>query len=151
MKVRKANFSDKKDLFNWRNDETSIKMSINSSPISEITHNKWFDSALKDKFIILLIAEENKDKISVVRFDIHEDKKVAEISINLNPQERGRGKSVSVLCKCIMYFIKYNKYEIKTIIARIKKQNNPSKLSFLKSGFEFSHIDDDIEIYQYSL
>ena len=151
MKIRRVNLSDKKDLFIWRNDEATIKMSLNSSSVSQITHNKWFENVLNDKYKILLIGEEDRIKISVVRFDIHINKNNAEISINLKPNERGKKKSVGIICKSIMYFVKNNEYKIKTIIAKIKKQNNVSRLSFLKSGFEYSHSEKDLEFYKYFL
>lgn len=149
MKIRRANLSDKKDIFVWRNDKTTIKMSFSLSSVSQVTHNKWFENALNDKHKILLISEENKNKISVVLFDIDISEKSAEISINLKPSERGKKKSVEILSESIEYLAKNNEYEIKTIIAKISKQNNVSKLSFLKSGFILSHIENDVEFYKY--
>ena len=149
MKIRKANLSDKKDLFLWRNNEATIKMSLSLTPISQNKHNKWLEDTLNNKHKILLISEENNNKISVVRFDIDINKKSAEISINLKPSERGKGKSVEIISKSIAYLAKNNDYKIKTITAKIKKQNYVSKSSFLKSGFELLHSESDVELYRY--
>ena len=90
MKIREANIDDSNDIFEWRNDPITRQMSFNSDVVTFSTHNKWFENSLHNKNRYLLIAEEEGRKISVVRFDIKEEKSTAEININLNPLERGK-------------------------------------------------------------
>ena len=89
LKVREANIDDSNEIFEWRNDPITRQMSFNSDVVTFSTHNKWFENSLHNKNKYLLIVEEKGRKISVVRFDIKEEKSTAEININLNPLERG--------------------------------------------------------------
>ena len=109
MKIREANFSDISDIYEWRNDPITRQMSFNSDIVTFATHNKWFKNSLYNKNRYLLIAEEEERKISVVRFDIKDEKGAAEININLNPLERGKRLSSTVISKSIVYFNIKNK------------------------------------------
>ena len=151
MKIRKAIIDDSNDILEWRNDPSTRQMSFNSDVISFSTHNKWFNNGLQNKNRYLLIVEEEGRKISVVRFDIKEEKRTAEISINLNPLERGKIFSSTVISKSISYFNIINNKRIKTIIAKIKKKNIVSKRSFMKCGFKLSLIEENTEIYNFIL
>ena len=149
MKIREANIDDSNDIFEWRNDPITRQMSFNSDVVTFSTHNKWFENSLHNKNRYLLIAEEEGRKISVVRFDIKEEKSTAEININLNPLERGKRFSSTVISKSISYFNIVNNKRIKTIIAKIKKKNIASKCSFMKCGFKLSFIEGNTEIYNF--
>ena len=149
MKIREANVDDSNDIFEWRNDPITRQMSFDSDVVTFSTHNKWFENSLHNKNRYLLIAEEEGRKISVVRFDIKEEKSTAEININLNPLERGKGLSSTVISKSISYFNIINNKRIKTIIAKIKKKNIASKCSFMKCGFKLNLIEGNTEIYNF--
>ena len=149
MKIREANVNDSKDIFEWRNDPITRQMSFNSDVVTFSTHNKWFENSLHNKNKYLLIVEEKGRKISVVRFDIKEEKSTAEISINLNPLERENKFSSTVISKSISYFNIVNNKRIKTIIAKIKKKNIASKCSFMKCGFKLKLEKENVEIYTF--
>ena len=149
MKIREANVDDSNDIFEWRNDPITRQMSFNSDVVTFSTHNKWFENSLHNKNRYLLIAEEEGRKISVVRFDIKEEKSTAEININLNPLERGKRLSSAVISKSISYFNIINNKRIKTVIAKIQKKNIASKRSFIKCGFKLSLIEGNTEIYNF--
>ena len=93
MKLRRANPTDTVDIWNWRNDSHTRAMSRASDIVSWENHCEWFARALEDKSVILYIVTEKKlcTKLGVVRFDIKSAKYIAEVSINLNPEMRGRG------------------------------------------------------------
>ena len=147
MKIREANFSDISDIYEWRNDPTTRQMSFNSDIVTFATHNKWFKNSLYNKNRYLLIAEEEERKISVVRFDIKDEKGAAEININLNPLERGKRLSSTVISKSIVYFNIKNNERVKIIVSKIKKENIVSKRSFIKCGFKLNSVEKNIEIY----
>ena len=149
MKIREANLSDSNDIYKWRNDPLTRQMSFNSDVVSFVTHNEWFKNSLKNKNRFLLVAEFREKKISVVRFDIKEEKFTAEININLNPLERGKGLSSTVISKSILYFNKKNNEKVKIIVSKIKKENAISKRSFLKCGFKLDLVEKNIEIYNF--
>ena len=147
MKIREANFSDISDTYVWRNDPITRQMSFDSDIVTFATHNKWFKNSLYNKNRYLLIAEEEERKISVVRFDIKDEKGAAEININLNPLERGSGLSSTVISKSIVYFNIKNNEKVKIIVSKIKKENIVSKRSFIKCGFKLNSVEKNIEIY----
>ena len=149
MKIREANIDDSNDIFEWRNDPITRQMSFNSDVVTFSTHNKWFENSLYNKNRYLFIAEEEGRKISVIRFDIKEEKSTAEISINFNPMERGKRFSSKVILKSISYFNIIDNKRIKTIIAKIKKKNIASKRSFMKCGFKLGLIKGNTEIYNF--
>tara|TARA_B100000315_G_C14361202_1_gene488561 strand:+ start:305 stop:763 length:459 start_codon:yes stop_codon:yes gene_type:complete len=149
LKIREANIDDRNDIFEWRNDPITRQMSFDSDVVTFSIHKKWFENSLYNKNRYLLIVEEEGRKISVVRFDIKEEKRTAEISINLNPLERGKIFSSTVISKSISYFNIINNKRIKTIIAKIKKKNIASKRSFMKCGFKLSLIEGNTEIYNF--
>ena len=149
LKVREANIDDSNEIFEWRNDPITRQMSFNSNVVNYTTHKKWFKKSLHNTNRYLLIVEKKGRKISVVRFDIEEEKNSAEISINLNPLERGKRLSSAVLFKSISYFNIINDKKIKTIIAKIKKKNIASKRSFIKCGFKLDLIKGNTEIYNF--
>ena len=149
MKIREANIDDSNDIFEWRNDPITRQMSFNSDVVTFSTHNKWFENSLHNKNRYLLIVEEEGRKISVVRFDIKEEKSTAEININLNSLERGKRLSSTVISKSISYFNIINNKRTKTIIAKIKKKNIASKRSFMKCGFKLKLVKENVEIYNF--
>ena len=88
VSVRLASESDCKDIFEWRNNDTTRKMSFNSDLIKWEIYIQWFNSSLSCKKILLFVKELIV-KDFLVKFDINEN--IAFISINSNPQERGKG------------------------------------------------------------
>ena len=149
MKIRKAIIDDSNDILEWRNDPSTRQMSFDSDVVTFSTHNKWFENSLHNKNRYLLIVEEERRKISVVRFDIKKEKSTAEISINFNPLERGKRFSSTVISKSISYFNIINNKRIKTIIAKIKENNIASKRSFMKCGFKLKLVKENVEIYNF--
>ena len=151
MKIGEVNIDDSNDIFEWRNDPIARQKSFNSDVVTLSTHNKWFENSLHNKNRYLLIAEEEGRKISVVRFDIEEEKSTAKISINLNPLERGKRLSSTVISKSISYFNIINNKRIKTIIAEIKENEIVNKRSFMKCGFKLKLVKENIVIYSFVL
>ncbi len=132
---KEANKEDSQDLFNWRNDEITRKMSRNTDSVSLENHNEWYQKALKDPKRKLLIAEDQDKKIGMVRFDYQEQPASAEININLNPDFRGQGYGQLVLDQACKYAFKNLK--LKRIYAEIKIINIPSIKIFEKAGFQY--------------
>ncbi|MDA9011031.1 GNAT family N-acetyltransferase [Gammaproteobacteria bacterium] len=132
MKLREAIIPDCEDLFNWRNDPLTRSMSIENSEILIEDHKRWFKDSLKSLSRIIYIGELNGKKIGVCRFDISDNKKHSEISINLNPGCRGQGVSFELLDTAIKKF--KSSYSL-DIHAKIKRANKASLKIFKKSGF----------------
>lgn len=142
LNIREAVKEDCKDIFDWRNDEQTRAASFNSEMVSYATHAKWFEAALQNPARLIYIGiDQNGIKIGVIRLDILNDE-VAEISINLSPQMRGRGLgSLLISIACDQLVPKLNK---SLIVARTRDGNLASIKSFVKSGFLkiIDYIDD---------
>jgi RimJ/RimL family protein N-acetyltransferase len=147
VSVRLANLSDSKEIFNWRNDNTTRKMSHTNEIIDWQEHNHWFDSNLESKSQYLLICyiEETHEKVAAVRFNLQNN--IAIISINLSPSMRGKGFAVPCLNEAIDYFI--SKFSSLSIIeAEIKPVNLASIKAFEAVGFVLNRQDKEIQYYK---
>ncbi len=135
INIRKTDITDVKDLFEWRNDNLSRKMMLNSNMIEWNDHLNWHKKVLKNKNIVVLICiNEYQQKIGVVHFKI--DAKNITIAINLSPKYRGKGFSKN----CILLAINFFKKEFpdnRKICAQIKKNNIISLKLFKNCGFKF--------------
>ncbi len=144
INIRIANNNDSSDIFTWRNDELSRKMSRDSNEVSWQQHETWYQQKMMDKNSLLLICEDatTEVKIGVVRFDFADDNnEEAEISINLSSMARGQGYAKICLQSAIAYMVPHYP-QCQKIIADIKTDNEASKKSFEYAGFEVSSIDD---------
>lgn len=147
---------DSQDVFSWRNDAATIQASLSAKPVMWEAHEKWYSKSLNTPLRLLLIVESStqvKSKIGMVRFDLltmptvsqHLDTQAAqpltyaEVSINLNPQLRGKGYGALCLESAISFFtatLKNSSFESCThILAQIKATNDASKKVFEKAGF----------------
>ena len=147
ISFRLANNEDIKELLNWRNDPITRKLSFSSKKISFKEHKTWFDKILQNpNKQLLIILNENLNKIGQVRFDkiyYH-----AEISIGLAPNMRSKGYGTKSIIEAINYY--FNNYNAKYVIAKIKKENEISIKVFEKAGFSlFKKINNYIEMRIY--
>ena len=143
--VRPANDEDSKDVWEWRNDPLTRNMSLNSRFVEWDDHRKWFSASINLRNRILLICENDfGEKISIVRFDISQSEALT--SINLNPNQRGKGLAKNCLIQSINYFSERN-LKIKKLNAEIKEENIPSQKAFLEAGFKKYDLDGNIGHY----
>ena len=152
IKVRKANNSDIEEIYTWRNDPKTKKMSKNKNAINLDEHKIWFSRIKNDKNSLILICKEiniNK-KIGVVFFNLNETKKTSKISINLDPIKRRKGYGSECLANSIDYF-KDKFKDCETILAEIKKENAASKKIFEKMGFTKTTLKNNILLFRLSI
>lgn len=128
--LRKANLSDSKIIWEWRNDEVSRAMFFSSDKVPWENHVPWFEKSLTNPNRHMFIYELNVP-IAVLRLDV--ENKFAKISINVNPDCRGKrhGKTAVLLC-----IEKAKELGIDTLIAQIKPENKPSIKLFVSVGFK---------------
>ena len=134
MFIRLIHQNDLFDIFLWRNNSKTILYSLKSKKITFFQHLNWFRKSLVNPNIKMYIGlkkiNHKLSKIGVVRFDIK--KNFALVSINLNPDFRGKKFSIQLLKLCIKNFFNFKKINLK---ATIKNNNFPSIKCFLKNGF----------------
>ncbi len=136
IKIKKATFKHSRDIWEWRNDKLTRKMSKNSNHIPWENHKKWFSKVIVDPDIFFYIGEIENKIIGSVRFVRHE-KSLDDyfININISPDNRGRGLSNYLLKSCINKFsTEVNK--IGFLKAEVKNINYRSKKLFINFGFE---------------
>lgn len=147
INVREAAITDSEDIFTWRNDDTTRKMSFTTDEVDWSGHSKWLESSLQNSNRVLYICEYSsyKGSIGIVRFDIDSDSAI--VSINLNPSERGKGLSSICINKSIDKFVE-DRSEVTKITAEIKESNRVSQYAFIKARFRFVEQVDKTMRYQ---
>lgn len=130
----------------WRNDPTTRLASLNTSEIAWDDHATWYSEALRKPTIAFYISEvitPEAHSIGMCRFNISEDRTSAEVSINLNPEYRGKGLAQGVLRDSIQLFSE----EFPTIsglTATIRTSNSASIKIFHSENFETLNEEDGV-------
>ncbi len=140
LRLRLATQEDSQNLLDWRNDDLTRSMSLNTKKISKENHDEWLAATLRHPHRLLLIAEA-EGTIGVVRFDIADD--TALVSLNLNPAYRGQGYAPLLLQKAEAFLPR----DIVTLQAQIKPGNKASLTAFSKAGY--SPLAEDSEMLTY--
>ena len=148
--VRKVNDGDSIDIFDWRNDALTRQMSHKTDYVEWDRHSNWFSTSLTNENRLLIMCEKKDtlEKIAIVRFDVDEGR--ALVSINLNPNQRGKGLAKVCLVNSINYFLKYFS-DTKKIVAEIKEDNIASQKTFLGIGFKKYNLENNVGFYEKSL
>jgi len=135
MKQLGLRLAEKKDcrlLWKWRNEESVRKFAFKTRFIPYEEHKKWFDEKLKNPNTQILILLNGGKEVGQIRFDV-DAKRVAEIDISIDKDERGKGygtKGLQIVCK-----YGFKNFKIEKIISHIKKNNEVSLTTFIKVGF----------------
>jgi L-amino acid N-acyltransferase YncA len=146
--IRPATADDSREIWQWRNDPLSRCMSKNTETISLEGHMQWVRAALANPAITMYIGiSPQGEKVGICWFNIYADKPTAAISLNLNPEMRGRHLSKSLLSRSVDMFYKKN---VQTILALIKKENLYSIACFTKCGFILTEEKGDYFHYTFN-
>ena len=131
MHLRFLTEEDCSTLLEWRNDPVTRAMSRLQHVVSAEQHQRWFTRAVDDPVRIMLMGMVADRKVGLVRFDpIGED---WEVSINVNPAERGKGLGKTLLKLGMEHF-----WAIKPqakLVAEVRPENAPSQRIFESCGF----------------
>ena len=148
--IERASLHHSRSIWEWRNDEVTRKMSINSEIIPWGIHKQWFDSVLKDPNRYLYVGYHENEMIGAARFDqIEINPNCYEISINLAPFIRGQGFGISFLKESTRIFF-LEVINAQSIVAEIKRVNKPSIKTFIESGFKEEMIHKSFCRYRLS-
>lgn len=154
IKVKK-NEKDGKLILKWRNDPITRKCFFNQKFQYWDNFKKIFFDKYFLNYIPPLFAIYNNKKIAFIGLKNNENfKNSINISINLNPEYRGKKLAVPIILKILIY-INNNYPEIKNIIAEIKEFNIPSIKSFEKCNFKLINKlfknDSTILVYNFNM
>ena len=132
--LRRAKEEDCAVIYQLRNHPAVRKGCFCSEPIEFADHRGWFKDSLKRDNRIILLAYHEGEVVGVLRFDLlGHIRDVAEVSIYIAPQLHGQGWGSKVLQEGESWLLQNT--EIRTIIARVKEQNEASVKLFTGSGF----------------
>ena len=141
MLIRNVNSKDCDIIFEWRNNKLTREMFIKNHEITYQEHLQWFKETLNNPLRYLYIGEIQGKKIGICRFDIDKGKINSDVSININPDFRGKGFGKKLLTAAIKSFETVNQSEL---TALVKINNNQSKRIFEYANFEVYKTNKDL-------
>jgi L-amino acid N-acyltransferase YncA len=149
ISIKSATHEHSKAIWEWRNDETTRAMSLNQDLVSWENHQSWYERVLINKDRHLYVGYTEGILLGMVRFDKHENQEQTyEVSINLDPQQRGKGLGKLLLAKAVERFWD-EVADASLILAEIKKENEASKKAFENAGFQEQRAGD--ALYEFFL
>ena len=129
-------------------------MSLSTDEVTWEGHVRWFEASLDNDHRRIYICTSNLDDrdqpIGMVRFDVDEEGTSAEVSINLNPQARGRGFGYPSLVSGINAFAAEYSGVVR-IVATIRSTNAASLAIFAKAGFAQTASTGDVVHFELAL
>jgi len=132
-----------KIIIDWRNDKETLTMSVHTEPKQM---DSFYPEFLRHYFsaseLCPLFACYHGKRIAFLRFEDVPDpqglrRKCCAISINVSPENRGRGLGTQILLN-IQSWVK--KYGYDFILAEIKPENIGSKKAFENAGYKLLEI-----------
>ena len=121
-------------LFNWRNEENTVKNSINNKPVKYYVHKKWFRKRLGIKPTLFWILKKRNFYLGTIRLDKKTRRYFLSYSIDEKFRGRGYGSKIirEMLRKKIIKNILNKGFEI---FAVVKKENQASVKAILSNNF----------------
>lgn len=147
MIIRLADVDDSLDIWRWKNDLQTRSMSFDTREILLFEHEVWFKRSIISGSCRFYIGMKLDHKIGVCRYDLSLDEPQSEVSINMNPQHRGKGLSRPFLMLSMREILTIRPG---TILARIKKENKASIRIFESCGFKQKLSENGALVYSYS-
>jgi UDP-2,4-diacetamido-2,4,6-trideoxy-beta-L-altropyranose hydrolase len=134
FRLRPAQKSDTRLLWEWANDSEVRAASFSPTPIAWETHVAWFDEKLHRAGSQILIAEDDAGTpIGQIRFDAW-DEANSEIGVSVAKAWRGRGLAAAMIREAAELVSKPT--SIGRLHAYVKPENMASAAAFEKSGFK---------------
>jgi len=138
MKFRDAIQSDLPTIVAIYNSTIASRMvTADTEPVSVASKQQWFDEHTSNKHPLWIVEDDNNNTVGWVSFQAFYGRPAydgtAEISIYLDPLQRGKGYGKKILQYCID---NAHTLEINTLLGFIFAHNTPSLQLFTALGFE---------------
>ena len=146
ISVKRAELPDSAIIFEWRNDEDTRIASVSHDIVEWADHEQWYEAALADPKRFLYVALHEDVRAGLVRFDVDAAGTSAEVSINLNPECRGKGLARPILAAAIEAF-RGDEPRVVELTATIRPENVASVRTFASKGFVRSGGQEQLERY----
>jgi RimJ/RimL family protein N-acetyltransferase len=145
--IRRVRPEDSSDLFAWRNDPQTREASIRQASISWDEHREWFNESLANPSRRIFVADISEgygfaEPVGMCRFDTLGPSGTAEVSVNLNPNFRGRGLATPILNSAIGEYFR-ERGSPTDLLAKIRPSNVASVRAFGAAGFLYEGADDE--------
>ena len=139
---RPAQLKDAKLYFDWANDPAVRACGFHTDPLLWPTHYTWFKKTLGNPQAFLYVVSNYKDeKIGQVRL-APDPTKHLEVGFSIDASYRNKGLGLRML-SLILDQAPHDRWDILSLIARVKRENEPSAKIFLRLGFK--QVNDDEE------
>lgn len=136
IRFRRASAADSEAILRWRNDPEVRAKSLDNRTIDARTHATWMQRVLADPKRVLLIAEDARGPVGVVRFDL--DGAEAEISVYRTPGPAARPRG---LIRAASAWLAQNHPEVATVTAQVLPENAGSLAAFREAGYsDWKHV-----------
>ncbi len=136
VRLRRAGADDMRNVYEWRNDESTRRHSHSSSAIPYDDHQRWFQRVLADPQRALLIAEDQGRPVGVLRYDVQQDG--ALVSIYLVPGCGGAGYGPAILGAGSRW-LAAEYPEVRTVVGEVLEANVASHRAFREAGYAFKN------------
>lgn len=147
--IRRAELADAGTILRWRNDPATREASAGTNEVAWDEHIAWFSRIVESDDHRLYIAREDDlpgGPVGMVRFDLAGDRQSAVVSINLDPERRGRGLGLPVLLAGIGAV--EGEFDLGlTLGAMIRSSNFASIRIFEAAGFRSLNGDGDLRSF----
>jgi RimJ/RimL family protein N-acetyltransferase len=144
--LRPADLSDEERLLEWRNEPTTRAASLTEGVVAPEDHGRWLRRKLADPDCALYVVLAGTEPVGQVRLD-RVGEGVAEVSIGLAPEARGRGAGREALR--LAETEAGERLGATTLRALVKPDNEPSLRAFAAAGYsEVSRSDDVVELHR---
>ncbi len=135
---RKVSEQDEAILLEWRNDAETRKQSFQTDLVTKEEHHEWFQKALKNEKIVLLLCVCDNVPIGTIRIEKYGLE--ADISYSIDSAYRGQGFGRKMIYMLLDYAQELN---IPCLRAQVKADNLASQKILLANGFEKQEISQD--------
>ncbi|MCS6943956.1 MAG: UDP-2,4-diacetamido-2,4,6-trideoxy-beta-L-altropyranose hydrolase [Sutterellaceae bacterium] len=132
VRLRPAVAADRDRVLEWRNHQMVRRFSLNTRPIDPDRHAEWFAQRLNDPAGALLIAEDARGPVGVLRYDVRGD--VARVSVYVVPGRQGEGLG-AVLLHAGHRWLAENRPTLRAVDADILVENAASRVAFAEAGY----------------
>ena len=143
--LRAATETDGDLLFKWVNQPDSLENKLKTSgPVERSTHVAWLDDRLASPDCRIWIIEQ--DRVPVGQIRLEGGAQGMEVDIYLDSAARGRGIAATAIKAAGVEASRL--WPGVPLIARIKRENMPSRRLFAKVGYREVTSDGDHMIYR---
>jgi len=132
LTCRPAKRADAELLWRWANDPETRRQSFTKATIPYEAHCAWLDARLGSPTCTILIFGDGGVPVGYARFDLVGD--MAEISIAVAPEQRGRGYGRAMLAAALDRHREQRGARVRTR-ASVLAENKRSLRMFRASGF----------------